>query len=630
MPTQPDQKYLEIVRQANAMASKSQPTYTLWEACVRILNGERVSDTAPNTMSYNIALPSNPDASTQAMFQKLLEPYRTLLAKLAINIPWIAAMPATDSPDDVAKAQAAEALLQYWLQTQKFDRKMTTALQWMLETGNVGLYLCQYGTETRLEVVSPFNILFEPDLSDPEGTQWVIIRRYATKKELMKLYPDKAEVIKELPVGNVGDGTINPNQQSMASGWSNQQPGDRIEYWEYLSKDGDLAFLLPNPATPLYEGKLPQDCWPFSFIRYTPISGRLFGKGVVEPSIEPARFYNLIRTATLRNAQLCGNPKVLIHNQDASTADGWTDRPGQLIRFGSSGDDAVDLQIPAPAYLAPPAIPAYVQQLPAEMLNEIYSVMGISAVSLGKRQANVSSGRAIEALTENSASQLAVTQQQIEFAVSCICKAALQMMKAYGNEKTMIRQLDRFGATVFRELRMTDLSDETPEIFIDADTLFRARAADRRAMILADVQAGILTPDEAKEHMRDRTASMPDLTYMADLRHAKEVLEAAIALNAPVRFYPNDNLKLLERVFSDYMKSPEFYKQKPEIQDLLDKMLGELNTMMAAKLAPAVPAMPAKPTASPDGDQLPMLPEEAGGPNQALLDAEMAASELTA
>lgn len=622
-PVADSYKYMEIVQQANSFMAKAQPTYTVWETCTKVLNGERLGESAPNTMNYNIALPNDANASQQAMFQKLLEPYRTLLAKLAINIPWAAVMPATDSPDDVAKAQSAEALLQYWLQSQKFDRKMTTAIQWLLQTGNAGLYLSQHGTETRLEAISPFNILLEPDLSDPDDTRWVILRRFATKKELSALFPDKAEIIKDLPV------SVDPMGQptrSTSPGWSNQQPGDRVEYWEYCAKDGKLAFLLPDPCTVLYDGDLPEGCWPFAFIPYTPISGRCFGKGAVEPSIEPMRFYNLIRTSMLRNATLTGNPKVLVHNQDAGTANGWTDRPGQIIRWGASDDQAIDLAIPAPTYLQPPSMPAYVQNLPAEMLNEILSCMGVSAVSLGKRQANVSSGRAIEALTENSASQLAVTQQQIEFAVAHICRCALQMMKEYSNGKTMIRQLDRYGAPVYRELQMTDLSDETPEVFIDADTLFRSRAADRRNAVIADMNAGIISPEDAKEMLRSRTASMPDLAYMADLRHAKEVLEAAVALAAPVKFYPNDNLPLLQRVFSEYMRSPDFYKQPKAVQDMLDGHLDTLAQMMAAKLNPRPQGQVQQHGSRPD---LPILPPEAGGPEANLLEAEMAPDALT-
>jgi CheY-like chemotaxis protein len=612
--------YIKLVGQVRDYQSKAAPTYTVWDTCGRVLNGEKASTTTPAQVNYNVALPSDPTGIQQAMFNKLLEPYRTIQAKLGINIPYAGAMPATDSPDDVAKAQAAEALLSYWMQQQKFDRKMNVGLGWLLQTGNVGLYLCQYDTETRLEIISPYNYFFEPDLNDPDDTRWVVVRRYATKAELVEMFPEHREALEAVPTSvgpTMGSPTGSYGAQSTAG---NSQPGDRVEYWEYVNKDGTFAYLLPEPVVLLHESTLPPSAWPFACIRYTAISGRVHGKGIIEPAIEAQRFYNLIRTAQLRNATLTGNPKVLVHNMDPMASGDWTDRPGQVIKWGGDGD----LNIPAPAYLQPPSIPAYVQNLPAEMLSEVLDSMGVHATSLGKRQANVSSGRAIEALTENDASQLAVTMQAIEFAVQHIASNALIFMQAYMPEKTMIRQLDRWGAPVFRELRTTDLGSQTPEIFIDADSLFRSRMADRRAMILSDMQMGILTPEEAKEKLRSRTASMPDLSYMADLRHAKEVLEAVTALQAPAKFYKRDNLEIMERVFGEFMRSPAYYQLPPATQDLLDQQYEAITALMAPQgTAMAPQAMPI-----PQADTDAPMPTDPA--TEALLDAQAGPENIEA
>ena len=580
-PAKPASDYQEIVRNVRDFQSKASATYTVWEACSRILNGEKAAVSTPSQVNYNVALPTDPTSAQQAMFNKLLEPFRTLHAKLGVNIPYAGAMPATDAPDDVAKAQAAEALLAYWMQQQKFDRKLNTGLAWLLQTGNVGLYLCQYGTETRLEIVSPFNFFYESNLSDPDDTRWVVIRRFATKRELIEMFPQHKAQIIDIPV-SIDPIAMPAGGSYPSTGYANNQPGDRIEYWEYIGKDGEFCYLLPDPCLVLFQSTMPDDCWPFAHIRYTAIAGRMWGKGVIEPSIEPQRFYNLIRTATLRNATLCGNPKVLVHNSDAQTASDWTDRPGQVIRWG--GD--ADLAVPAPAYLTPPSIPAYVQNLPTEMMSEILDAMGVHATSLGKRQAGMTSGRAIEALTENDASQLAVTMQNIEFAVQHIGHCALVMMKAYMPEKTMIRQLDRWGAPVFKELKMTDLGEETPEIFIDADTLFRTRVADRRAQVLQDMQMGLVSPEEAKDMLRARVARMPDLTYMGDLRHAREVLESVVALKAPARFYKKDNLQLMERVFGEFMKSPAYYQLDPDTQQLVSDQYDSITALMNPSAQP--------------------------------------------
>lgn len=599
---------IEIGRKVDQFKVDAAPTFTVWDIAIRVLNGEVDSLQSPAQVNYTIALPTMPGSDRPVVsFNKMLEPYRTLLSKLGVNIPWAGAMPASSSPDDVAKAQAAEALLAYWFQQQKFDQKMVEAISWLLVTGNVGLYLCQYNQETKFEVVSPYNYFLEPGLSSPDDSRWVVIQRWATKKELAEMFPDHAKAIETTMPAGVGNVVV--KSYSPATGYSNSQPQNRLSYWEYISKSGDFAYILPDKNLVLFESRLPADCFPFFPLRYTIVPGRMYGQGVIVPAVQPQRLYNAIRTQILLNAQLVGSPKVLVHNMDAANADdGFLDTPGQVLRYG--GD--ADLATPPPAFLSAPPIPQYVMTEPQNLHAEILGVMGVSSVSLGKRQAGVTSGKAIMALAENDSSQLSTTMQQIEFCVAHISRSALVMMKTYMPESVMIRQLDRYGAPVHRELKATDLSDETPEIFIDSSTLFRVRAEERRSQVLSDLQLGLISPQEAKELLRTRKASLPDLTYMQDLRHAKEVLEAVVATRAPARFYKRDNLEVLARVFDEFMRTPDFYALDLDLQELVSQQYEAILDLISP------PSQPTQlPVSKPPTPQASDMPTEDAGLAQA-------------
>ena len=213
------------------------------------------------------------------------------------------------------------------------------------------------------------------------------------------------------------------------------------------------------------------------------------------------------------------------------------------------------------------------QRVQAEMMD----VSGIHSVSIGKRAVGVVSGKGIEALQQGDASQLQLTQQSIEQGVKKLAETVLVMMKNYYNEPTFMRMLDNSGGAVFREIKDEDIVD-FPEVFIEANSLFRNELPDRDAKVLEMLQLGLIDPATALKEISFKTGGMTQMiNKMGSVAEAKQLIEA-IKKGAQIEIYNTDDTKTFGEVFQDYIRGDEFQTLPMPIQDYI----GDVFNAMAA------------------------------------------------
>jgi len=263
------------------------------------------------------------------------------------------------------------------------------------------------------------------------------------------------------------------------------------------------------------------------------------------------------------------NPKWLIPKTSGVSPQAITNAAGEKVYYNPAGGE--------PKQVAGEPIPAYVidniQRVQAEMMD----VSGIHSVSVGKRAVGIVSGKGIEALQAGDASQLQLTQQSVETAVKKMAETILVLMKNYYNEPTFMRMLDQRGGAVFSEIKDTDIVD-FPEVFIEANSLFRDELPDRDAKVVELLQLGLISPEEALKEISFKTGGMTSvLDKMAATNEAKKLIEA-IAIGAEIEIYSTDDLDAFSKVFSDFIKSNDFQKLPPEKQDYISDVFNSISS----------------------------------------------------
>ena len=522
-----------------------------WDLALLFLEGRQWM-AWDKSAALNVAMGPQTGGEYRITVNLLLNIYRNLLSKLATTYPGVVVSPASPSTDDILKAQSSEMALKYYWKSADMKEKLGKSFEWLLSCGTVGYhnYYDPELDEVITEVVSPFDLVFEPYVDDPTESQYIAIRRHIAKEELARTFPKFKKQIEEA-VDNFN------GQNRPGSAAQKNVPEDRVEVFEVYWKDGKHAIMMNEVY--LYTGKNPLKHIPIEILRYTQIPGKLWGIGLIAPLIDMQWLYNKSRSQVIKNIELMSNPKWLVPKSSGVNPGAITNRPGEKVYYNAAGG--------APTQIGAAALPAHVFDNITKLQGEMMDVSGIHSTSLGKRAVGITSGKAMQTLADQDMSQLQQTQLRIEETCRRSAENILALMKAYYKQSKMVRMFDDVGKIVFREIRGADIV-ETPDVFIEAGSLFRSEAQDRDRKIYDMLELGLIQPDTALKELSFKTGNKFIIDKMESTAHAQELLEAAIR-GYDIEIFKTDDLAAFGQVFGDFIKGPDYYGLSEERQEYI-------------------------------------------------------------
>ena len=538
----------------------------MWDICLMYLNGQQNIRYDKSLQQY-VTLRNQPGRN-QLIINLILNMYRAICSRLATNYPSISVLPASPSNEDIVKAKSSEEAIKYFYHRENVKRDMEKAVEWLVSCGNVGLleFYDPDKKEVKLKVVSPYDIFWEAGVNNVEESSFIAVRSVVRREDLIKAFPNKREEIMKqatLSTENAVEDNTYPHTQSF-EGESFAYP--RVELFEIFFSDGKYCYVSGNEY--LYKGENPIQKIPFQFIRYTNLPDKVWGKGMVEGIIDLQNLYNKSRNQLLQNVELMSNPKWLIPKTAGVNGSAIRGTPGEIIYYNAAGG--------TPSQVAGTPIPSYVFDHITRLQQEMLDVSGIHSTTLGRRAVGITSGKAINALADQDVTQLVMTQDNIEAAVKEMAECVLLFMKKFYTEQRFIRMLDGLGSMVFKQLQNTDIVD-TPEIFLEAGTMFRDDTADRDAKVLQLLQLGLIPPNIALQELSFKTGNSFVLDEVANLNHANEMLEA-VKEGAQIEIFATDDLKSFKKVFGDFVKTDNYYLLSEEVRDYIRDIVVALAT----------------------------------------------------
>ena len=555
-----------------------------WSAAIRMLSGDQWLYWSSRINDYNVIKRQN--GEVRVTVNQMLNIERSIIARLTMNAPTPVVIPASDHVDDITKATASEMALRYFWLSDRQNRVWSAAIRWMCQTGNAMLHtFYEPGIElkeqldmlpgdypsdegekedevigsketkgrVRCEVVSPFDVFFEPGVHSPDEARWTAIRTYTTKAELKDTYPDKATEIDEMP----------DDSEYQLLEYQEYRPQNRVEVFEVYWRDGRHAIMAGGTYLQKEVSEDVRAVFPLRMMRYHVVEGDLWGLGPMVQIADLQQLYNRTRTQIHSNVRLMGNPPWLIPRTADVRKGSMMNKPGAIIRFTPGGGK------PEPAN--PQQMPAHVLREPSVLREEMSDVAGAHGITLGRREPGVKSGVHARTLTQQDATQLLMTQNEIVYSVEDTMRAVLLLMRRHYDEARMIKMLDASGTPAWKAISSTDIV-ENPEIHISADMLFQVDAANREVKALEYVQLGLMTPEEAREMISFRTYNTQVAQKFLALSHAKEMLQAVIMGNN-IQILPTDDIEAFLRVFNEFTQSPEYYELSQDRQDYIRQII---------------------------------------------------------
>ena len=146
-------------------------------------------------------------------------------------------------------------------------------------------------------------------------------------------------------------------------------------------------------------------------------------------------------------------------------------------------------------------------------------------------------------------------------------ESVLALMKVFYTEDQMIQTFDGAGKIVFKQLSNLNIVDN-PEVFIEANSLFRAEQQDKDQKIFDMLELGLIDQGTAMKEVSFKTGNKYVVDKMQSMAHAHELLMAATQ-GYEIEIFRTDDLKAFREVFSNYMRGTEYYDLPIERQDYI-------------------------------------------------------------
>tara|TARA_R110002020_G_scaffold318266_1_gene533804 strand:+ start:4865 stop:6841 length:1977 start_codon:yes stop_codon:yes gene_type:complete len=540
----------------------------VWDLCLLYLQGKQNVRYDKNIQQF-LALRSQPGRN-RLVVNLILNIWKAVVSRLSINYPNVSVLPASGSNEDILKAKATEQALKYFFHKENMKETMEKAFLWLVSCGNVAFHEV-YNPDrgcVEVKVVSPYDLFFESGADSFEQSSFVSIRQTVRTDDLVKAYPQHEGAIKAASSQAKDDDPSTISTTSVGT-YSTQDPYsyDRVQIFETYWKDGKYSVSVGN--TYLFKGENPTgDIIPVQHLRYSEIPMNLWGMGLIEPIIDLQNQYNRIRNQITQNIELMSNPKWLVPKTAGVNASSIRGTPGEIIYYNAGGG--------VPSQVSMAGLPGYVLDALTRSQGEMMDVSGIHSTTLGKRAVGITSGKAIEALAKQDVSQLTLTQDTIEKASRQMFTVVILLMKKFYSEEKFIRMFDERGKFISRRITQTDIVD-TPEIFIEAGSLFRDESQDRDAKVLELLQLGLIDKTVAAKELTFKTGNNYVMDAMRDRNHALEILEG-VKEGAQIEVFATDNLPVFAEVFGDFMKGTDYYELDETTRDYIRDVYVSITT----------------------------------------------------
>ena len=429
--------------------------HSKWEDMLDSHTGKYFEENLPSYKSQNI---SNFVFSTIETIKPVMlanNPEFTVLPSDNMATKYILSQNSPDSPENTAspfdKAKKANACLHYeWNRTKMFNR-LHESLTTGLLLGKFIIFLGWNGKEIDPLLIQPFNFYVDEMATSIKDAQYCIYANYVSIKDVIDMAPEKEALIKE--------NASAPTDKYLAfnKDTNNADTSQSILYVEAYIKDytmlveefeeGGEKYTKTRMKYPrgrrviiagdvlLSDGENPyndpqNNNMPFVEWNCYPVPGKFYGMGEAEQIISPTKYANKIINNILESARLNSNPVWIIDKNSGVAKNSLSNRDGLVIRKNPGTDVRRE---------APPALPAYLMQVPQMLTSHIENISGVYDVTRGERPAGITAAAAIQALNEQAQGRIRLKVQALESTIQDLGSMWLRRITQFWKTDRVIR-----------------------------------------------------------------------------------------------------------------------------------------------------------------------------------------------
>lgn len=298
--------------------------------------------------------------------------------------------------------------------------------------------------DVRLEVRTPFEIFPDPLAGDDglPSAEWIGEEAVYSKQYLERAYGQKASQLKT--DAKPTSGISASRGLGIGSGSTDDKTGG-VKVREFWSKPTaefpNGKHVIYAQDTILLEEDNPYRDLPYFMFRSIPAAGRFWPTCVVEQAIPQQTALNKVESQIAENAERIGNPPLIRSSAAADEDTEWHGLPGEEIVFQDLGTPGS-----VPQFLSVPELPGYVQTQIQRIEQSLREIFRQNEASTGTVPTGVTAASAINLLQEANDTVLGPDIEDMELAVQGAGRQVMRLLKAYCDERRIVRIAGDDGA----------------------------------------------------------------------------------------------------------------------------------------------------------------------------------------
>lgn len=544
----------------------------------------------------------------------------TLASMISSNKPKPQFVPNDGDWKLLAKAKMATDYLEGIFDSTKVYAKAQRMFTDACIYGLSGLYVNTKNKKLNVEYLMRDEIIVDELDGQNEDPQQLHLKRFVSKAKLMALYPDKKDLISEIPPIAMDDHAL-----------LNSSVSDIIvctESWhlpvDEEGEGGKYACCVDKATLELSDYK--HMMFPVVFFRPYNKPHSFWGRGLIETLFTLQLSINKLLRVIQMAQDLIASPKVLIENGSEVNTDHVNDRIGMIVSYSGT----------PPQYIAPEPMPQSAYSWVQYLEQKAYQISGISVASAsGEKPKGVESAVAMETVADIQAGRFENMSLTWNDFFMEVAKVVMFMSKdLYEEYPELASKLKRDN--LVRNIKWKDMNFDEDKFSIQLFPINRLPhdPAGRLDTIQRYIQAGWIDethgmalldmPDLSEEtsmmtgslHLADKMIAtmLDDGEYVSPIEQMDLGLamnEAKLAIvNATVKEYPEEHIALVVRFFNECKALQDFIAQQAQVQAQAQAM--QAQKQAAAQQPPGSGAPLAKPAPAPTSPMLPNAPPQNG------------------
>lgn len=452
---------------------------------------------------------------SREVFNHIAPIIESRLAKLGRVRPKLSVRPSSSSEKDKEIAKLSRMVLEAEMEKLCVSDRIKEATIWSEVTGSAIYKLTQDEVgELELAVVSPFEIFPESSAFEAIEDNPSIIHARGVDREVAEetygLSGLKSEDIMGLSIEGVANNLFGGVAQNAYGGVCQTVKSDQVLVIEKYYKptknepEGRLQVVVGDEL--IYDDVLPFGEYPFVKQQSSKTLGSFWGTSVIERCIPVQRAYNGVKNRKLEYLSRLSSGVLAVEegsvDLDVLEAEGLA--PGKILvyRNGSA----------SPRFMDGFNIPPELNREEDRLINELNTLAGVSELMRNSLlPTNVTSGTAINQLTEADNTRLSVTAENIRESLLTLSKLILRCVKKIKTTKNVSRLFDDKGNAQI--IYWTGSELKTDDVILDSENELADSITSRRERVMELFRAGVFHGEDGKLDAYSRSKLLDALGF---------------------------------------------------------------------------------------------------------------------